>query len=339
MAKDLTTSQIERQNVLNNTVALPRIQEELGIRALEFDGRYVLTKQMVADFYEVDIRTVENCLSANEDELRHNGYFLCRGNSLKAFKLRFAPEINFGSKTTQLGLFDFRSFLNVGMLLTTSEKAKYVRARILDIVIATINEKTGGGTKYINRRDVDYLPAAIQEENYRKNFTDAIKKYVDGHKTYKYAQITDMVYKAVFREKAKEYKKLLDLSKKDNLRRTLYAEVLKAVSSFENGAAFEIKKKGEESGLLTVDEVETIITELAQHPLMEPIIYDARQKMASRDLAFRDVFHGNIAEYLKAVTPEEFDKFVGSKSLDFDAIMALPENQEVLKILKQAEDE
>ena len=339
MAKDLTTSQIERQNVLNNTVALPRIQEELGIRALEFDGRYVLTKQMVADFYEVDIRTVENCLSANEDELRHNGYFLCRGNSLKEFKLRFAPEINFGSKTTQLGLFDFRSFLNVGMLLTTSEKAKYVRARILDIVIATINEKTGGGTKYINRRDVDYLPAAIQEENYRKNFTDAIKKYVDGHKTYKYAQITDMVYKAVFREKAKEYKKLLDLSKKDNLRRTLYAEVLKAVSSFENGAAFEIKKKGEESGLLTVDEVETIITELAQHPLMEPIIYDARQKMASRDLAFRDVFHGNIAEYLKAVTPEEFDKFVGSKSLDFDAIMALPENQEVLKILKQAEDE
>ena len=339
MAKDLTTSAIDRQNVLNNTVALPRIQKELGVRALEFEGRYVLTKQMVANYYDVDIRTVENCLSANEDELRYNGYFLCRGNSLKEFKLRFAPEINFGSKTTQLGLFDFRSFLNVGMLLTTSEKAKYVRARILDIVIATINEKTGGGTKYINRRDVDYLPAAIQEENYRKNFTDAIKNYVDGHKTYKYAQITDMVYKAVFREKAKEYKKLLDLSKKDNLRRTLYAEVLKAVSSFENGAAFEIKKKGEESGQLTVDDVEAIIMGLAQHPLMEPIIYDARQKMASRDLAFRDVFHGNIAEYLKAVTPEEFDKFIGSKSLDFDAIMALPENQEVLKILKQAEDE
>jgi hypothetical protein len=339
MAKDLTTSAIDRQNVLNNTVALPRIQKELGVRALEFEGRYVLTKQMVANYYDVDIRTVENCLSANEDELRYNGYFLCRGNSLKEFKLRFAPEIDFGSKTTQLGLFDFRSFLNVGMLLTTSEKAKYVRARILDIVIATINEKTGGGTKYINRRDVDYLPAAIQEENYRKNFTDAIKNYVDGHKTYKYAQITDMVYKAVFREKAKEYKKLLDLSKKDNLRRTLYAEVLKAVSSFENGAAFEIKKKGEESGQLTVDDVEAIIMGLAQHPLMEPIIYDARQKMASRDLAFRDVFHGNIAEYLKAVTPEEFDKFIGSKSLDFDAIMALPENQEVLKILKQAEDE
>ncbi len=227
MAKDLTTSAIERQNVLNNTVALPRIQEALDVKLLEFEGRYVLTKQMVADYYGVDERTIERLLVANDEELKHNGYFLCKGKALKDFKLRFASDINVAHKAVSLGLFDFRSFLNIGMLLTESEKAKYVRSRILDIVISTINEKTGGGTKYINRRDV----------------------------------------------------------------------------------------------------------------LMEPIIYDARQKMASRDLAFRDVFHGNIAEYLKAVTPEEFDKFIGSKSLDFDAIMALPENQEVLRILKQAEDE
>ena len=31
MAKDLTTSAIERQNVQNNNVALPRIQEELEV--------------------------------------------------------------------------------------------------------------------------------------------------------------------------------------------------------------------------------------------------------------------------------------------------------------------
>ena len=218
------------------------------------------------------------------------------------------------------------------MLLTTSEKAKLVRTRILDIVIATINEKCGGGTKYINRRDRDYLPAALQEDNYRKNLTDAIKNYVDGG-SYKYAQITDMIYKVVFREKAKEYKKLLSLSEKDNLRRTLYAEVLKAISSFENGAAFEIKKKAEEKGPLTIEEVEQVINELASHPLMEPIVYDARQKMASRDLAFRDVYHGNIAEYLKAVSPEEYEKFIGNMSVDFDKL--LDENKAVLDRLKQ----
>ena len=339
MAKDLTTSAIERQNILNNSVALPRIQSELGVKLLKFEGRYVLTKQMVADYYEVDIRTISRYIENNQEELEHNGYVLCKGNSLKEFKLRFGKDIDVPTKTTFLGLFDFRSFLNIGMLLTESEKAKWLRGRILDIVIATINEKTGGGTKYINRRDREYLPAAIQEENYHRNLTDAVNKYVDGHKTYKYAQVMDLIYKAVFCEKAKEYRKLLDLSEKDNVRRTLYAEVLRVVSSFENGVAHEITRQAKKTGPLTVAEVGEICKELAEHPLQTPYIYDARQKMASRDLAFRDVFHGNIAEYLKAVTPEEFDKFIGSKSLDFDQIMALPENQEVLKILKQAEDE
>lgn len=335
MAKDLTTSALDRQNILNNSVALPKIKESLGVSALEFDGQFFLTKQMVADFYEVDVRTIENILKANEEELKQNGYQVLMGNSLKEFRLRFDAEIDFGIKTVRLGVFDFRSFLNIGMLLTTSEKAKMVRTSILDIVIATINEKTGGGTKYINRRDRDYLPAAIQEENYHKNLTDSVKEHVDGHKNFKYAQVMDHIYKAVFCEKAKEYRKLLDLSEKDSVRRTLYAEVLKCVSSFENGVAYELTMKAKNLGRnLTVAEVGEITQQLAVHPLQTPYVYDARQKMASRDLAFRDVFHGNIAEYLKAVTPEEFDRFIGSKSLDFDAIMALPENKEVLKILK-----
>ena len=101
--------------------------------------------------------------------------------------------------------------------LTESEKAKKVRSLILDFVITTINEKTGGGTKYINRRDVHYLPAAITEENYRKNLTSAINQYVDGHPTYKYSQITDFIYKAVFKENAKEYREVLKLDSKDNV--------------------------------------------------------------------------------------------------------------------------
>ena len=103
-------------------------------------------------------------------------YKVLTGNVLKEFKLRYLADIDVGQKTKALGVFDFRSFLNIGMLLTTSEKARIVRTLILDIVIATINEKTGGGTKYINRRDRDYLPAAIQEENYHKNLTDAVKE-------------------------------------------------------------------------------------------------------------------------------------------------------------------
>ena len=333
MAKDLTTSQIERQNVLNNNVALPRIQAALGIEALEYQGVYYVTKQMAADFYEVDLRTITNCLNANEEELKKNGYIVLQGKELKEFKLHFGKEIDFPTKTTVLGVFDFRSFLNIGMLLTTSEKAKQVRSMMLDIMIAVINEKTGGGTKYINRRDRNYVTSAIQEENYHRKMTDAIRDYVEGHKIFKYPTIIDMIYKAVFCEKAKEYKQLLDLSEKDNLRRTLYAEVLVSVSAFENHVAETIKAKAKEMGVVTVAEVGEAIKELAAMPFVKPILEDARTKMASRDFALRDVYHNNIAEYLKAVSPEEYEKFIGSQSVDFDHL--LDENKAVLDRLKQ----
>ena len=337
--KDLTVSTIERQNVLNNRFAVEEIQRNLDLSAMLFEGEYWLTKKMVAEFYGVDISTIDRYLASHNDELKHNGYVLCKGKSLKAFKLQFAHLLHEASKTTQLGLFNFKAFLNIGMLLTESEKAVALRSMMLDLVIATIHKKTGGGTKFINRRDVDYLPAAITEENYRKNLTSVINQYVEGHSTYKYAQVTDFIYKAVFRENAKEYREVLRLDSKDSVRHTLYAEVLLVISSFENGVGAEIHERYKQNGgiKLSVDEVEQIVEQLAEHPMQKPYINDARSKMASRDYSFRDAYHGNIAEYLTAVTPEEFERFIGDKSIDFDSI--LESNKDVLKRLKQAEDE
>ena len=337
--KDLTTSNIDRQNILNNRFAVEKVQSQIGITGMFFNGEYLFTKQMVADFYEVDTSTIDRYLSSYSEELKHNGYVLYKGKSLKEFKLQFAHLINEASKTTQLGLFNFRAFLNIGMLLTESEKAKQVRSIMLDLVISTINEKTGGGTKYINRRDVNYIPAAITEENYRKNLTSAISQCVIGHVTYKYSLITDYIYKAIFKENAKEYREILKLDSKDNVRHTLYAEVLLVISSFENGvgAAIRERYKAKHGMCLTLEEVEHIVNELAGHPMQKPYLNDARTKMASRDYSFRDAYHGNIANYLRAVTPEEFERFIGDQSIDFDHILA--ENKDVLKRLKQAEDE
>lgn len=331
--KDLTTSTIERQNILNNRFAIETIQEKLAIEGVLFEGEYRYTKKMVADFYGVEERTIERYLETHSDELKHNGYILCKGKLLKEFKLQFAPVINIGSKTTQLGLFNFRSFLNIGMLLTDSEQAKKMRSFILDIVITTINEKTGGGTKFINRRDINYLPAAIQEDNYRRVLTSSVKNYVSGHQTYKYAQVTDLIYRAVFRENAKEYREILKLDTKDNVRHTLYSEVLLVLSSFENGVGVAIKETYEKKGiLLTMNDVEAIVNQLSEHPMQKPYLNDARSKMASRDFSFRDAFHSNIAEYLRAVTPEEFERFIGDQSVDFDTI--LEGNKDVLERLK-----
>ena len=59
-------------------MALPRIHEALDVKLLVFEGRYVLTKQMVADYYGVDERTIERLLISNEEELKHNDYFFVR---------------------------------------------------------------------------------------------------------------------------------------------------------------------------------------------------------------------------------------------------------------------
>lgn len=148
--KDLTISNIERQNVLNNRFAVSKVQEHLDIEGMLFEGEYRFTKKMVADFYQVDTSTIDRYLQSNSDELKHNGYILCKGKQLKEFKLEFAHLINEASKTTQLGLFNFRSFLNIGMLLTESEKAKKVRSLILDFVITTMSRPEKGLQKRVN---------------------------------------------------------------------------------------------------------------------------------------------------------------------------------------------
>ena len=185
MSKDLTNSAVDRQNILNNPYALTEIEKAAGIRGIPFEGKTVVLKEQVAAFFEVTLRTVENYLEQNAEELARNGYEVLTGNRLKTLKLAVRevgdPETNFGitTKTVRLGALDFRAFLNLAMLMKESERAGLLRKAILDIVIDTINQRTGGGTTYINQRDEDFIQSAFIEEDYRKQFTDALKDCVD----------------------------------------------------------------------------------------------------------------------------------------------------------------
>lgn len=333
--KNLTNSTIDRQNILNNRFALEKIQDYIGISGMLFEGEYRFTTQMITDFYAVDERTIKRYLENYEVELKHNGYILSRGKQLKELKLQFGHVINVPSKTTQLGLFNFRAFLNLGMLLVESENAKLLRSKILDIVIDTINERAGGGTKFINRRDANYLPSALQESNYRKDFTSALSRYVNMG-NYKYSLFTDKIYQCIFKENAKEYKQILKLAENDNARDTMYAEVLNSIASFETGLAYELEQKSNALGrMLETHEVDQIFNEFAKHPQQRPYIDDARIKMASRDLHFRDALHTKLEEYIQSVSPADFDRFLGEQSVIFDE--QLREAADVMKRLKQSE--
>jgi hypothetical protein len=339
MSKDLTNSAVDRQNILNNPYALAEIEKAAGIRGIPFEGKTVVLKEQVAAFFEVTPRTVDNYLEKFSDELRQNGYELLKGKRLQDCKLAiqaaFGHEANFVTKTTVLGVFDFRAFLNLAMLMTESERAGLLRKAILDIVIDTINRRTGGGTKYINQRDEDFIQSAFIEENYRKQFTDALKDCV-AMGNFKYALYTDKIYVSIFREKAHEYRRVLRLDNRASVRDTFYSEVLDLIAAYECGFGDALmqafKAKGQK---LTSWEVDALFAKFEIQAHWKPLIEKARNKMASRDLAFRDALHLQLQEYVTPLKRDEFERFLGEKSKELAD--RLEEAKDVMKRLKERE--
>ncbi len=110
-----------------------------NIKGIPFEGSSsVLLKEQIAQFFDVTVRTVENYLAEFEPELTENGYVVLRGKRLKELKSAISemdvPENTFGNinKAPKLGVFDFRAFLNMAMLMSDSEPAKILRQAILD---------------------------------------------------------------------------------------------------------------------------------------------------------------------------------------------------------------
>jgi hypothetical protein len=338
MAKDLTTSRLDRQNILNNEIAVEEIQAKSGVDGILWEGKVFVTREMTANFFNVDIRTISRYIEQNSDELAANGYEVLKGRRLRAFidaANNSGKDINVPTKTTVLGVFDFRAFLNMAMLLSESEKARALRQLMLDIVIDLINRKTGGGTKYINQRDKDFVFSSLQEDNYRRQFTDALKNYVEDDR-YKYAHFTDLIYVSIFKEKAKEYKKILDLKANDKVRDTFYSEILDIIAAYESGLADAIQKESERIGRpLSRREAEKLFHEFENMALWKPLIQRGRVKMASRDMALRDAFHYQLSEYIQPLDKDDYQKFLGAAGDELERLMQ--ENQAVLKRLKERE--
>jgi hypothetical protein len=359
MSKDLTNSGIDRKNILNNDIAIQEVYKQMGFYGIQFEGKYRFTKQQLAQYFEVDSRTIERIVEANKEELEQNGYEIFAGEKLRRFKEEIADyiknandkldvpdtnvenisqlykkEIGNWSKAPQLSIFTYKTFLNIGMLLTNSENAQKLRSAILDIVIDVLNKRIGGKTKYINQREEDFLSSAIREYNYRKDFTNALFMYIEDN-TFKYALITDKIYKSIFKENIKEYKQILKLKPNESSRSTMYSEVLDLIAGYENGfAKFLENKFHKKGGQLNLSEAISLfsdyesITEATLLPLREK----ARSLMVSRDLAFRDALHEKLEEYVHAVSADDYEKFLGERSMDLE--MRIEENEDVFKRLK-----
>ncbi len=328
----LTQSPIERNNILNNKYALKEIDKAIWIKSYFIDGEYKFTKEQIIDFFEIDEKTVERYLKKYGDELNHNGYKVLTWDSLKQAKIVFGTDINVGTKTTRLWLFNFKSFLNLSMLLVESEKAKMLRSVILDIVIDTVQKKIGWNTKYINQREDNYLINSFKGVAYRERFKNALKKYVDMGLS-KYPIYTNKIYQIVFKENAWEYRKILNLEKTDDVRDTMYMDVLKVIHSLENWIADELETYFKEHGRkINPFELDAIFDKASNNQYLLPQIESARNIMASRDSHFRSVLHDKLEDYITEVSSSDFEKFLGEKSKDFEK--QLEEAKDVFKRLK-----
>jgi hypothetical protein len=332
---DLTNSPHQRQNILNNRYALQAAEQHLDLGGTHFEGATVFTKQQVTALFEISDATVERYIASHGEELKANGYTLLRGKKLNEFKgLADVTLMNEGNKAPILGVFSFRAVLNLAMLLTESERAKAVRSRVLDIVMDVLAQRTGGHTKYINQRDDQYLMASFQEQSYRKQFTDALDKYVDSN-SWKYLRFTNLIYQSIFKENAAEYRKVLNLASKESIRETMYAEVLNLIASYENGFAHELATEFQNlNRKLTRQEAEALFARYESHPLYQPLILDARTKMASRDLGFRDALHHKLEAYIQSIPEADFDRFLGETSKSLEDRLSDPATLAVLKRLK-----
>ncbi|MEI6728696.1 MAG: DNA-binding protein [bacterium] len=365
---DITQSNIDRQNILNNPFALEKIQQEIkNFPYFQMEGKIFILKQDVAEFYQVSEDTIDRVLNENEQELRQNGYEILTGKRLKIAKSQYVSDNNVGdldnqndftSKADEIaksqyvnrklagdlgdskyagswGIFDFRAFLNVGMLLKNSLVAKELRSKILDIVVDVMRSKTGGKTKYINQRDDTFTQSYLQNKDYRKGFTDALKTYLSPELgNFKYPYFTDLIYKDLFGENAKEYRQLLKLGARENLRHTLYREMLDVVSGYENGITEALKQKYEELGRpLEQAESEEVFKLCFISPFLKPIKETARKLMASRDKAFREIMHEALQPYLSSLPEEEYQKFLSK-----EAQIIQEQTQSFVELLDKHED-
>ncbi len=118
MTKDLTTSDVSRQNILNNGYALEKIELNLALGGTHWHDERVFTKAQVANILQIDERTIDRYIETNKDEITQNGYTILKGQNLKEFK-GYLDDIHVAdiSRAPSLGVFSFRAVLNIAMLV------------------------------------------------------------------------------------------------------------------------------------------------------------------------------------------------------------------------------
>lgn len=165
--------------------------------------------------------------------------------------------------------------------------------------------------KVINQLSSKFSETREETKDYRKDFTNCIKNFVAVKN---YGTYTDMLYDFLFLEKAKEYRKLLELAKKDFTRNYMYEEILLIIGAFETGLAGEIEKESEKLGrMLSKNEFIKKFDEFAGQKNWLVYQKRARNIMATYDAELRSIKHPKLIDYKKEFSQEDIQKLIGKE--------------------------
>lgn len=162
--------------------------------------------------------------------------------------------------------------------------------------------------KFINQLASQFFETREETKEYRRDFTDCVKDFVAVKN---YGTYTDMLYNFLFLERAKEYRKLLNLVKKDLTRNFMYEEIILIIGAFETGLAGEVQKEFKKLGrLLTQKEFEKIFNEFSSQ--RNWLVYQkrARNIMATYDEELRRIKHPKLIDYRKEFSQEDIQKLL-----------------------------
>ena len=175
-------------------------------------GTEYMTLEQVSNYYEVPKQTIESIKSRNKEELNKNGMKTFTNKELKSLNIQ---DECFKIPNRGMILFNKRSILNIGMLLTESPIAEQVRTLLLDNheQLNNIHSKLENNEE-ITEEDIDKsnpLYFVNKEEELRKQEKDLNISLVEAINT------GDMnKYMAIYCQKNKIKEDLIALEKERN---------------------------------------------------------------------------------------------------------------------------
>ena len=333
MGKNLTNSYRDRKSILNNYYLLQKIEYHFNFEQFFYygcliEGSLLMTKRRVSGLLDTHKDIVDRYIAIHIEELKQSGYEVLTGKTLNKFREKCSREVMFhdlnvygydkrNSLIAELEIFTFKAWLNMAMLLPEGEKTRFVRSRVLNIVIDIAAEKEGCRVKHIDRQIQYELLEVYREYNAcTQEFKNATQQYLKLDRTStlypygkprisqydRFALYYDNIYQLVFGNIYGSVKQTLILhwdSKKKNwtkpdrersfsciptgskLLKAIYHEIYRAMNSIEQGIAKKLEFiSTTEDRKLEIKELNKIVSSLEQDAEFIPLIQEARTKLA-----------------------------------------------------------